>query len=295
MEKYLMALLLAGNKLNKRQVLVTLSLCLHYSYFKEKKGNAKSGSYHKITASDITAQTGINTHETALVLDSLCDYNIVGSVIYTQSVSSKQLVQGLSEEFIKSLGVIPPSKSNKTRSALLKPILKACDRAHFFILDDSKAYIFNPNVATWKYPTWKKIRRGAENIKEKFQFKEIEEIIKKYKKNKNGQLTTQENQDANYLIRQFIARFKQQYGSEYTINHTTEIRMIKTLIIQFERNGLKREEIPEFFGWAFEKKKGHVIHISSLRYLANEYIVSMKKDKPVDYEVDDWGNKVIKK
>lgn len=298
MQKYMTALLLAGNKLNKRQYQVTVALCLYYSKYKRIKVDTVNSQITRLTYSDITDLAGYDTYQIELILESLCELNIVGSISYKNNVSSRQLERGLQTEFIQSLGVIAPSSNGKEKKAQIDLICKACDRAHFFISDDSKAYIFNPNITTWKYPSYKKIKRGLANIKKNFNLPEVNDIRKTYKKGRAVELVSKEDYTVSYLIRQFVGRFKEYYNqTKYSMANKGEVGTMRLVLTQFQENGYTIEDIVPFFHWAFETKKNKIVTISFLRYLLNEYLANKKKqDDPVkNYTEDAWGNRTFKR
>ena len=281
----LVALLSMGNRLNKRQLLITISLYLNYKALKDKNNIGKA---IPIGIKDISRETGIDSHATGLTIDSLANFNIIGTVILNNEIPKRKVIKGLSETFVRGLGDIAKGKS------INKIISIAVNNAKYYIPDESKVYIFNPDFRTWEYPNWTKLSKYLNGFKNKF-ISELVNYLIRAKKNGKKNKSKAENKrlNASHLIKIFMAKFQDTYSKEYPLQGSVEGRRLKTLIIQFERNGFSREEIPDFLDWAFEKQKKaeKVLHIGFLRYMATKYMINKDKSKKPQFDTDIDGNK----
>lgn len=283
MYELLIALLLMGNKINKRQLLVTIALYLNYKILADK--NIEKPIL--IGIKDISGQVGIDGYQTGLTIDSLADFNIIGTIILDNEVTKRKVKKGLTEAFVKGLGTVAKGKSTN------QIINIAVKNANYFISDESKVYIFNPNIKSWNYPSWNKLSKYVTGFKDRLESDLINYLIKYKKNGKKTKLQQEEILNASHLIKLFMAKFQDTYNKEYPLHGSIEGRKLKTLIIQFERNSFNREEIPDFLDWAFEKQKkaDKVLHISFLRYMATEYMIKRDKIAKPQFKTDFDGNK----
>ncbi|MFX1481211.1 MAG: hypothetical protein ACFFCI_24285 [Promethearchaeota archaeon] len=91
-------------------------------------------------------------------------------------------------------------------------------------------------------------------------------------------------------LRAFSDRFKSNYGSDYTLNYQIEYSLMKALLSQITANQLlKMADYLKFIDWAFlqSKTKGKILHIANLKYLANEYLTTIRPNP--DFYYNDEG------
>ena len=155
MYELLMGLLLMGNRLNKRQLLVTMSLYLNHKLLLTQDLDKPI----PIGIKEISRQVGIDSYQTGLTIDSLANFNIIGTVILSNELPKRKVNKGLNEAFVKSLG------SNATGKSVNKVITIAVNNTKYYIPDESKVYIFNPNLKSWDYPSWTKLSKYLSSFK----------------------------------------------------------------------------------------------------------------------------------
>lgn len=262
---------------------MSLALYLNYDIYSKQETEKPV----VIDIKEVARQTGLDSYRTSVTLDSLIDYNIVGSAILDITLGKKKITRGLNKKFIKSL------EDNQRE----KPLTNAIRRTNYYIKDDSKVYVLNPDILTWTYPTWRKISKVIRGFKGKIDLEIIQHLIKLNKEDKlNKRSNKKEELNAPKLLSLFIKKFEDAYGRQYTPNWTIETSKMKNLILQFERNSVVKEEIPDFLDWAFNKiyNQNKVLNTYFLRSLANEYLVNRGVGKESKYVIDENGNRKLK-
>lgn len=281
MNNLLIALLLL--ELSQRRVLVAIGLYLNYLIYAKKKDTKPVC----IDIKKLAKQVGLDVHRTAESMEKLVNYNVVGSVVLETVLEKKKVVRGLNERFINSL--------DESRRG--KPLTNAVARTNYYVTYDAKVYVFNPNMLTWMYPSKDRALKIANNFKKNLDSEIIKHILDINKNKKPREQADKNELNAPRLLSLFIGKFTKIYGQEYDPNWTIESAKMKNLILQFERNSVAREEIPEFFDWAFEKIAGQdrVLSVAFLRSLANEYLASGMVHRDSRYVVDEYGRRKLKK
>jgi len=244
-------------RLNKRQFLAVLMCYTYYLYQKETPD--------RVNLKDFSLQLGLDSTVGSITLDSLVDYNILGSIVLKESAVKKEIAQHFNRNFLATL---------KGKKNLVK---QAINRAGFFIEEEAKIYVFNPVVDTWKYSSYSKLRKTLTRLVQRFtENKFLSELIKVKKKGNNGNAKDIVDRiNAPYLVKVFMSKFNKLYGKSYTPNWAMDCIKMNNLIRQFEKNNMTAKDIPIFLDWAFEQAEDRKmrIQIGLLRYLANDYII----------------------
>lgn len=261
-------------RLNKRQFLAVLMFYTYYLYQKETPD--------RVNLKDFSLQIGLDSTVGSITLDSLVDYNILGSIVLKESAVKKEIAQHFNKSFLATL---------KGKKNLVK---QAINRAGFFIDEEAKIYVFNPVVETWKYSSYSKLRKTFTRLAQRFpENKFLSELIKVKKKGNNGNAKDIVDRiNAPYLVKVFMSKFNKLYGKNYTPNWAMDCVKLNNLIRQFEKNNMTAKDIPVFLDWAFEEAENRKmrIQIGLLRYLANDYIIKdidkIKKNRKFRETID---------
>lgn len=271
--------------LNKRQINALLLLFTYYLYSKE-------GSSEKVSLKDISLQIGLDSTVGSLTLDSLIDYNILGSVVLKEFVVKKEIAQHFQRDFLQTLR----GKKNLVKQAI--------DRVGFFVKEGTKIYIFNPVLESWKYDSWYKLRKALKILGNRFPanefLKNLSTTLEKSSKNTRKKVTDKEGRiNAPYLVGVFLSKFNSAYGKKYTPNWAMDSIKMNNLIRQFEKNNMTANDVPAFLDWTFGKAEERKLsmHTGLLRTFANEYVIKdihrIKRNRKFRETID--GEKYLKK
>jgi len=270
--------------LNKRQINTLLLLFTYYLY-------SNGENSEKVSLKDLSLQIGLDSTVGSLTLDSLIDYNIVGSIVLKEFVVKKEIAQHFQRDFLQTL---------KGKKNLVK---QAINRVGFFVKEGTKIYVFNPVLESWKYPSWYKLRKALKILKGRFPanefLKNLSATLEKSSKNTRKKVTDKEGRiNAPYLVGVFLSKFNDAYGKKYTPNWAMDSIKMNNLIRQFEKNNMTAKDVPDFLDWAFGKAEERKLsmHTGLLRTFANEYVIKdihrIKKNRKFRETID--GDKYIK-
>lgn len=268
--------------LNKTET--TLFLLTHMLY----KNMEDKGRVYKIE--DLEELSGLSRSDIIKGLGSLETKNIIGKLTFEQGLVEKKIVKGFSEEFTNTLY----DRSN--------PVKDATDRVGYHIADDDFAYVLNPCAKSWKYPAKAKMLKAINRLEKIFDKDDFIKYLKNSLKKKGGRRaanSTVGDWNVHGAIQKFVTKYKEYYNANYVVDKKLEYRLMRNVLIILSSNKVSKDDLPKFLDFAFKKAKNKkaVVHISTLKYYANEFVTNVVKKTihSSEYYYDDQGNRYKRK
>lgn len=275
MDKLFTALLLLDLSKNELKTALVLALL----------NNAECGGrVYKIE--QIQDLVGIDKSGLINALTTLEIKNVVGKLVFDIGLLDKKLVKNFSEDFLSTI----INKSSAPDYAI--------ERVGYHITDEESAFVYNPLVTSWKYPAKAKVLKAIKAYDGLFaEDSAVQTFVTSLKgKVKNGKKSANANingWEIHGSIQLFVKKYKEYYNANYLVDKKLEYRLMKNVLTILSSNNVATEKLEKFFDYALNKGKGKKkpVHISSLKYYANEFVTNVvtKDVATSDYYYDEKG------